>query len=383
MSEPRIYLDNNATTAVHPAVLESLRESLRDVYGNASSIHKEGQSARRRIEDARESVALLIGASPREIVFTSGGTESNNAAIFGAVALRDRHHIVTTAIEHPSALEPAGELERCGHAITVVPPARSGVVPAERVIGALRDDTRLVVMMLANNETGVVQPVAEVARVCRERGIHLHCDAVQAAGKIDVDVRALGADTLSLSAHKLHAPKGIGALYVRSGLALERHMFGGAQERRRRAGTENVPLAAAFGVAAELARADGYRERMRALRDRLEGAVAASLDVTVNGAEAPRVPNTSSITFRDADAEGIVIGLDLNGVAASTGSACSSGRVEPSHVLLAMGLTPDEARSTVRFSLSRFTTDQEIDRAAALLREIVPRATRAVGHRSL
>jgi cysteine desulfurase len=389
MSEPRIYLDNNATTAIDPAVLEVLQESLRDVFGNASSIHKEGQSARHRIEDARESVARLVGATAREIVFTSGGTESNNAAIFGASG----HHIVTTAIEHPSVLEPIAELERRGSAVTTVAPLRSGVVEAEAVIAALRDDTRLVAMMLANNETGVVQPVAEVARVCRERGIHLHCDAVQAAGKIDVDVRALGCDTLALSAHKLHAPKGIGALYVRGGLALERHLFGGAQERRRRAGTENVPLAAAFGVAAELARdrlkpvpteatwhtpsvATGFSlSRVRTLRDRLESSIKSALDVVINGADAPRVPNTSSITFRDADAEGIVIGLDLNGVAASTGAACSSGRVEPSHVLLAMGLTPDEARGTVRFSLSRFTTEAEIDRTVALVREIVPKAT--------
>jgi cysteine desulfurase len=376
-------LDNNATTAVHPAVLEALQESLRDVFGNASSIHKEGQSARRRIEDARESVALLIGATAREIVFTSGGTESNNAAIFGAVAGADRHHIVTTAIEHPSVLEPVGELERRGHAVTVVAPSRSGEVPAAAVIDALRDDTRLVAMMLANNETGVVQPVAEVARVCRERGIHLHCDAVQAAGKINLHAGTLGADTIALSAHKLHAPKGIGALYVRSGLVLERHMFGGAQERRRRAGTENVPLAAAFGVAAELARANGYRDRMRALRDRLESAVASAVDVTINGGGAQRVPNTSSITFRDADAEGIVIGLDLNGVAVSTGAACSSGRVEPSHVLLAMGLTAEEARGTVRFSLSRFTTEEEIGRVVELVREIVPRATRAAANRSV
>src|SRR5438132_7699102 len=305
----RVYLDNNATTPVHPAVLDALSEAMRDVYGNASSVHKEGQTARRRFEDARESVARLIGAGAREVVFTSGGTESNNAAIFGAIAGRDRHHIVTTAIEHPSVLEPAGELERRGHAVTVVAPSRSGEVPAGAVIEALRDDTRLVAMMLANNETGVIQPVAEVARVCRERGIHFHCDAVQAAGKVDLDVRTLGADTLALSAHKLHAPKGIGALYVRTGLALDRHMFGGAQERRRRAGTENVPLAAAFGVAAELARADGYRDRVRALRDRLEGAILAAVDARVNGAAATRVPNTSSITFQDADAEGIVIGL--------------------------------------------------------------------------
>src|SRR3954452_24197057 len=245
----RIYLDNNATTPLHPAVLEALGKSFRDVFGNASSIHKEGQSARRAIEDARESVAKLLAAEARDVIFTSGGTESNNAAIFGAAGQDGRHHIVTTAIEHPSVLEPIEELARRGHAVTIVPPRRDGVVPAEAVVEALRPDTRLVAMMLANNETGVVQPVAEVARVCRQRGIHLHCDAVQAAGKIDLDVRTLGADTLALSAHKLHAPKGIGALYARTGLALDRHMFGGAQERRRRAGTENVPLAVAFGVA--------------------------------------------------------------------------------------------------------------------------------------
>ena len=374
---PRIYLDNNATTAVHPAVLDALHHALRDVYGNASSIHKEGQTARRSIEDARESVARLIGASAREIVFTSGGTESNNAAIFGAVAGFDRHHIVTTAIEHPSVLEPVAQLERRGHTVTLVTPARSGQVPPSAMIGAIRDNTRLVAMMLANNETGVLQPVAEVARVCRERGIHFHCDAVQAAGKTDIDVASLGVDTLALSAHKLHAPKGIGALYVRKGLSLERHLFGGAQERRRRAGTENVPLAVAFGVAAELARDGAFRQQVGALRDRLERALASSLDVAINGASVPRVPNTANVSFPGADAEGIVIGLDLNGVAVSTGSACSSGRVEPSHVLLAMGLTPDEANSTIRFSLSRFTTEEEIERVVQAVREIVPRAQRA------
>src|SRR6266545_1054856 len=369
----RVYLDNNATTPVHPAVLHALQEALADVYGNASSIHKEGQTARRRIEEARESVASLIGATAREIVFTSGGTESNNAAIFGAVPSSGRHHIVTTGIEHPSVLEPVQELGRRGHEITIVDPDRSGEVPAERVIAAIRADTRLVTMMLANNETGVIQPVAEVARVCRERGILFHCDAVQAAGKIDVDVEALSVDTLSMSAHKLHAPKGIGALYVRKGLSLEPHLLGGSQERRRRAGTENVPLAIAFGVAARLAR---EHTNVGELRDHLELHLA-DLPMTINGATAPRLPNTSSITFHGADAEAIVIGLDLNGVAVSTGSACSSGRVEPSRVLLAMGLSPDEARSTVRFSLSRFSTIDEVDRAAELVREIVPRTQRA------
>jgi len=368
----RVYLDNNATTPIDPAVLDALHEVFRDVYGNPSSIHREGQTARRRIEEARESVASLLGAAAREVIFTSGGTESNNTAIFGAA----RHHIVTTAIEHPSVLEPVEELARRGHAVTIVPPLRNGVVPAEAVIAAIRPETRFVAMMLANNETGVVQPVAEVGRVCRERGIHLHCDAVQAAGKIDIDVSALGVDTLSLSAHKLHAPKGIGAMFVRGGLALERYLFGGAQERRRRAGTENVPLAAAFGVAAELARDPAARPRIRALRDRFEAAIAP-LGATINGAGVERLPNTSSVTFHDADGEGIVIGLDLAGIAASTGAACSSGRIEPSHVLTAMGMTPEEARATIRVSLSRFTTEEEIERAVAVLTSLVPR-TRGV-----
>lgn len=375
----RVYLDSNATTPIHPAVLEALREAFADVYGNASSIHKEGQTARRRIENARESVARLIGAPAREVVFTSGGTESNNAAIFGAVTPDHRHHIVTTAIEHPSVLEPVTELgRRGGHEITIVPPERSGQVAAERVIDALRPDTRLVAVMLGNNETGVIQPVARIGRACRDRGIHFHCDAVQAIGKIDVDVEALNVDTLAISAHKLYAPKGVGALFVRKGLALERYVLGGSQERRRRAGTENVPLAIAFGVAADLAIDSSSRAEIAPLRDRLERELLASgLSASVNGASAPRLPNTISITFQGADAEGIVIGLDLSGVAISTGSACSSGRVEPSHVLLAMGLSAEEARSTVRFSLSRFTNTREIDRAIAMVRDVVPRAQRA------
>jgi len=373
----RIYLDNNATTPIHPAVLEALQGALRDVYGNASSIHKEGQTARRGIENAREAVARLIGATPREIVFTSGGTESNNAAIFGAVPQSGRHHIVTTAIEHPSVLEPVEELKRRGNEVTVVSPARDGRISADAVLAAVRPDTRLVAVMLANNETGVIQPVAEIAAGCRQRGIHVHCDAVQAAGKIEVDVNGLGVDTLSLSAHKLHAPKGIGALFARHGLSLDRFMLGGSQERRRRAGTENVPLAIAFGVAAEKAADGAFHGPLAILRDSLERRLLdAGIGAAVNGAGVPRLPNTSNVTFRGADAEGIVIGLDLQGIAVSTGSACSSGRVEPSRVLLAMGLTADEARSTVRISLSRFTTAEEIERAAEEILKVVPKTIR-------
>ena len=371
----RIYLDNNATTPIDPQVLVVLNESLREVFGNASSIHREGQAARHRIEDARQSVADLIGAAAREIVFTSGGTESNNAALFGAAAREGIHHIVTTAIEHPSVLEPMQELARRGHTLTVVKPKSDGRVDAADVIAALRDDTRLVAMMLANNETGVIQPVGEVGRVTRERGIHLHCDAVQAAGRMDIAVEALGADTLALSAHKLHAPKGIGALWVRKGVTLERLVFGGAQERRRRAGTENVPLAAAFGAAAVLARDPAPRARVRALRDALESALAHER-MRVNGASAERVPNTSSLTFEGVDAEGLVIALDLEGIAASTGSACSSGRIEPSEVLLAMGVGEADAKSTVRISLSRFTTQEEVQTAVSVLRRVLPRCRR-------
>jgi cysteine desulfurase len=372
----RIYLDNNATTAIHPAALDVLEQTLRDVYGNASSIHKEGQAARRTIENARESVAQLIGASAREIVFTSGGTESNNDAIYGVHAAHrgGSFHIVTSAIEHPSVREPLRDLAARGAEITTVPCGRGGAVDAAAVIDAIRDDTRLVAVMLANNETGVVQPVAEIGRVCRERGIHFHCDAVQGAGKIDVAAAALSADTIALSAHKLHAPKGIGALYVRRGLELEPHIRGGAQERRRRAGTENVPLAAAFGIAAERAADRDTRDAIGTLRNRFEAeVVATNAGALVNGESSPRVPNTSSICFLGSDGEGIAIALDLSGIAVSTGSACSSGRVEPSRILLAMGLTADEARSTIRFSLSRFTTADEIARTTAVLRDIIPR----------
>ncbi len=370
----RIYLDNNATTPVAPEVLSVITDSMRDVFGNASSIHHEGQSARRVVEEARESVARLVGATAREVVFTSGGTESNNAAISGAVAHGSRLHIVTSALEHPSVLEPLRLLARRGHELTIVPGSRDGAVDAGAILAAIRSDTRLVALMLANNETGVVQPVAEVARACRERGVLLHCDAVQAAGRIDFAFAELGCDTLTVSAHKMHGPKGIGALIVRQGLTLEPLMSGGAQERRRRAGTENVPLAAAFGAAAALS-ADAPRVEMGRLRDRLESALLTMFgsDVAINGSGVKRVPNTSSVTFRNVDGEGLVIALDLAGIAVSTGAACSSGRIEPSHVLLAMGRTPEEARGTLRISLNRYTSEADIEATLEALKVAVPR----------
>ncbi|HVS30332.1 MAG TPA: cysteine desulfurase family protein, partial [Thermoanaerobaculia bacterium] len=363
----RIYLDNNATTPVHPDVLMTLERSMREVYGNASSIHQEGQAARRVIEEARERVARLIGAAPRDLVFTSGGTESNNAAIFGAAGEGGRHHIVTTAIEHPSVAEAVSELERRGARVTRIAPSPQGVVAADEIIAAITPETGLVAAMLANNETGVIEPLAAVGEACRERSVHFHCDAVQAIAKIDVDAEALRCDTLAMSAHKMHGPKGIGALYVRRGLAMSPHLLGGAQERRRRAGTESVPLSAAFGAAAEIALDTSWRPVAAGLRDRLESEARAMFPVTVNGAGTERVPNTSSITFEGVDGEGLVIALDLSGVAVSTGSACSSGRVEPSRVLLAMGLTAEEAKSTVRFSLSRLTRQAEVQRVIELL----------------
>lgn len=347
---------------------------MRDVFGNASSVHAEGRASRRVLEESRESVATLVNASPREIVFTSGGTESNNTAIHGVVlSSTTTCHIVTSSIEHPSVLEPVRGLSQRGHSVTYVSAKRDGSVSADEVIAAIRPETRLVTMMLANNETGVIQPVAQVGQFCRARAIHFHCDAVQAAGKIQLDTAALYVDTLALSAHKIHAPKGVGALFVRTGVTLSALISGGMQERRRRAGTENVPLAAAFGTAARLAgEAVSASCEVADLRDRLEADLGERVpSIVVNGGSAQRIPNTSNILFRGADAESVVIALDLMGIAVSTGSACSSGRVEPSHVLLEMGLTNEEAKSSLRFSLSRFTSSAEIDQTGLLISEVV------------
>ena len=367
-----IYFDNNATTRIHPEVLEVIRQHLDETWGNPSSVHQPGRLARRAIEEAREELASLIGADSGEIVFTSGGTESNNAAIFGRALQREskRFRIVTTSIEHPAVRSVIDTLEQRGHPVTRVAPDTDGRVSPMRVIDAIDEDTGLVAMMLANNETGVIQPVAEVGAACRERGIPLHTDAVQAIGKLRVNVDALGVDTLALSGHKFHGPKGIGALYVRKGTVLSPLVVGGSQERRRRGGTENPPLAAGLGKAAELARetTDHDLDSIRELRDRLERRALETIPrLMINGRLAERLPNTSSICLEGCDGEAVVIGLDLEGACVSAGSACSSGRVEPSVVLTEMGLTPEQARSTIRVSLCRTTTAEEVDRFVDLL----------------
>lgn len=373
----RIYVDNNATTRIHPDAVEAMAAAFRAGPANPSSVHREGQAARRLLEEARESVAELIGAPAREIVFTSGGTESNNAAIFGFAGTESRSHIVTSSIEHPSVEEAVARLEARGWAADRVAPDPDGRVPAERMIAALRPETSLVILMLANNETGVLQPVAEVAEECRKRGIPLHCDAVQAVGKVPVEVSSLGAGTVALAAHKMHGPVGIGALRVRSGLILEPFLSGGSQERRRRAGTESIALAAGFGVAARAAKTV-EREPARELRDEFERRVLASLPgARIHGAGAARIPNTSSVLFAGCDAESIVMALDLRGIAASAGSACSSGRLEPSRVLIAMGVSDEDARSSVRFSFSRMNHAAEIEPLIGALREVVPAARRS------
>ena len=374
----RVYLDHNATTPVAPQVFEAMKPYLAEEFGNASSIHSWGQQAKAAVEEARESVAQLLGAQPGEIVFTSGGTESDNMAIFGAVeAARTpsgTKRVVTTAIEHHAVLYAMKALEQRGICVSYVPVGQSGVVDPRDVERALTPDTILVSVMHANNELGTIQPIEEIAAIARNRGISFHTDAVQSVGKISINAKTLGVRLLSLSAHKLYGPKGVGALYVRRGTTLRPLMYGGHHERDRRPGTENVAGIVGLGQAAELALARMQEEALQAamLRDRLEqGLLRAIDDIHVNGDASRRLPNTSSMSFAGIDGEGFVISLDLRGIACSTGAACSSGSLEPSHVLSAIGKNREEARSTVRFSLGRTNTSQDVDYALEVIPKVV------------
>jgi cysteine desulfurase len=374
----RIYLDYNATTPVDSAVLDAMLPYFAENFGNASSIHSPGQRARGAVDAARASVAALLGAKPSEIVFTSGGTESDNLALFGVVAASQepRKHVITTAIEHHAVLNAAQALENIGADVTFIPVSREGTVDPEDIRRALKPETVLISVMYANNELGTIQPIEEIGRIAAAADVLFHCDAVQAAGKLPLDVNRLGVDLLSISAHKIYGPKGVGALYVRSGTPLEPQFHGGHHERDRRPGTENVPGIVGLGKAAELARKNFMTDcaRITSLRNRLEDALLATCgDARVNGNRAQRVSNTSNISFHAAGGEALVIALDLQGIACSTGAACSSGAVGPSHVLLAIGLSPDEARSSLRLSLGRTTTAEEIDQAIAVIPQAVER----------
>ncbi|HZP48912.1 MAG TPA: cysteine desulfurase family protein [Vicinamibacterales bacterium] len=373
----RVYFDYNATTPLAHEVRDAMVGALDDTYGNASSVHHFGQRAKAAIDDARSSVARLINAEPSEIVFTSGGTESDNFAIRGvaeALESAGRRHLVASAIEHEAVLNTLKALARRGWTVTLIPVDQSGVVSADALRGALTDETALVSVMHANNEIGTVQPIAALASAAHERGALFHTDAVQSAGKIPVDVRALGVDLLSLSAHKFNGPKGTGALWIRRGTRLLPTMTGGKHERNRRAGTENVPAIVGMGVAAQLAASKLAADapRVAALRDRLEARVLAAVPGTaVNGARDARVPNTTNISFDRVEAESLLIALDLEGIAVSTGSACSSGTLEPSHVLRAMGLPPHRTQNSLRFSLGLYSTDAEVDRVVDVLPRLV------------
>ncbi len=374
-----IYLDYNATSPPRPEVVEAMARLLREVYGNASSVHAFGQRAKTTLDDARIQVAALIDADPNEVVFTSGGTEADNFAIRGAaesLASSGRRHLIASAIEHEAVLATLKALERRGWRVDLLPVGESGVVSPDALRRLAGPETALVSVMHANNEVGTIQPIAELAGIAHERGALFHTDAVQSTGRIPVSARSLGIDLLSLSGHKFGGPKGVGALWIRRGLRLTPLMTGGRQERNRRAGTENVPSLGGLGVAARLAREQLARtgEGAAPLRDRLEAGILSGVPGTrVNGDRGRRVPNTSNISFDGLEAESLLIALDLEGVAVSTGSACSSGSLEPSHVLRAMGLPPARARNSLRFSLGPETTAAEIDFVVDKLPAVVAR----------
>ena len=358
------YFDNNATTQVAPEALGAMLPFLKEQWGNPSSAYSFGQEAARRIDDARAKVAALIQADPREIVFTSCGTESNNTALHSALATQpQRRHVLTTAVEHSANLKFCQHLQKRGYEVTWLPVSSEGALDLNQLENSIRADTALVTVMWANNETGVIFPISEIAAICRKRGVLCHTDAVQAAGKLPINVRESGVDLLSLSAHKLHAPKGIGLLFVKRHSRFQPYLVGGGQEHGRRGGTESVANIVAFGRAAELA-VGHLKEmtRVRALRDKLELGILQNIPgARRNGAAEPRLPNTTNLSFAGVEAEGVLMLLDQAGICVSSGSACTTGSLDPSHVLMAMHCTPAQARASVRFSLGRYNTESEVD----------------------
>ena len=386
MSQPPIYyFDNNATTRVAPEVVGAMMPFLREQWGNPSSTYAFGRQVGEAVDRARGQVAALINAEPREVIFTSCGTESNNSAIHSALVTQpEKRHVLTTAVEHSANTKFCALLQKRGYAVTFLPVAADGTLDLELLEPSILPDTAIVSVMWANNETGVLFPVREAAAICHRKGVLFHTDAVQTPGKLKIDVRELDADCLSLSAHKLHAPKGIGLLYVKRHVKYQPLIVGGGQERGRRGGTENVANIVAFGRAAELAMAslDDENTRVQALRDKLENGILTGIPGTSrNGAQEPRLPNTSNIAFEGMEAEGILMLLDQAGICASSGSACTTGSLDPSHVLTAMGCSVARARSSIRFSLGIYNTEAEVDYVMQYLPGIIAklRASAPVG----
>lgn len=369
----RVYFDNNATSPLLPEVFEAMHPFFFDRFGNASSIHQQGQQARAAVENARDHIAALLNCRAAEIVFTSGGTEGDNLAVFGVV--RPGDHVITSMVEHHAVLNACKRLEQTGCEVTYVGVGADAVVDPDDIRRALRPNTKLISVMMANNETGALQPVEEIGRVAAEADVFFHTDAVQAAGKVPIDVQKIGCDLLSISGHKMHAPQGTGALFVRKGTLLQSMIVGGRHERGRRAGTENLAGIVAMGKAAELASewfTNGGSERMAAMRDRLERGICSRVEsAVVNSGSVLRTPNTTNIVFECIEGEAFVIAMDLKGIAVSTGAACSSGAIEPSHVLTAMGLAPDQARASIRFSIGKQNTEEEVDLVIETVPEVV------------
>ena len=375
----RVYMDANATTPLLPEVVEAMHPYWMEHFGNASSIHLDGQQARKGVERARETLAAFFNCHDAEVVFNSGGTEGDNTAIFGLLHPGD--HFITTSIEHSAVLQAAQRMAEHGVETTFVAPQPNGLIDPNDILRAIRPQTRLISVMLANNETGVIQPVAEIGRIAQDTGVFFHIDAVQGAGKIPINVRKIGCHLLSISGHKMHAPKGVGAMFVRSGTPVESLLVGGSHERRRRAGTENVAGIVGLGKATELAMhslEDGTMDRLSSLRHKLETGLLRLPGTGVNGGSTngefvPRAANTSNIWFRNLEGEALVISLDLKGIAVSGGSACHSGKTEPSHVLMAMGLDPARARASLRFSMLKTATEADVDYVLAVVPEAVER----------